>query len=95
MTIDKNEWEFHVEHKIEKNSECPHIYFKTVNLVQIYFGWHVVFSTQNCSINILDLFGESEIRNLEYILVFAFAVKYILKLDIPMEEAHFVNMLQS
>lgn len=32
------EWEFHVEHKIEKNSECPHIYFKTVNLVQIYFG---------------------------------------------------------
>lgn len=95
MTIDKDEGKFHIKHEIEQNPKCPHINLKAVNLVQVYFRWHIILSAQDCPINILHFFSKPKISNLKNILVFAFVVKYILELDIPVQETHFMHMLQS
>lgn len=61
----KLEGELHVEHEVEKHSECPHVDFEAVETLFVsreYFRGHKLLCTENGASYLSFLLAEPKIR---------------------------------
>ena len=70
---------------VDDASYSPYISFESVLLAIVYFGAHVVWSSDICGCKVPSSYqlGQTEVSQLDHLLV---SKKYVLRLDISMED---------